>query len=248
VESYDKAISVDSGLMPAWFNKSSELIRKGAWKEALQAIEIALSIRQNDAVCWYVKGLIHANLKQGQKAKAALVRAQATGAKLYPVEYLFGGVLYFSRAYHPVSADDARTLAPGHGDARSWYKTGETLYRDYHYEEAVGAIDRALVLDAGAARSWILRGLALHKLGRYTESLLSLDHALSVSPGMSGTWLNRGLLLLQMNRNREALESFEHALALRPENKRVINAIAFAKEKIAASAGRGDFKKGLAGE
>jgi hypothetical protein len=42
-----------------------------------------------------------------------------------------------------------------------------------------------------------------------------------------------------MNRDHEALESFEHALALRPENKRVINAIVYAKKKIAASAGRG---------
>jgi tetratricopeptide (TPR) repeat protein len=224
--------------MPAWFNKSSELVRNGAWEQALQAIEIALSIRPNDAVSWYVKGLIHANLKQGQKAKAALVKAKATDTKLYPVEYPFGGVLYFSRAYHPASADDARTLAPGHGDARSWYETGENLYRDYHYEEAIGAIDRSLALDSGVTRPWIIKGLALHKLGRYEESLFSLDRALSLNPAMSGSWLNRGLLLLEMNRDREALESFEHALALRPGNKRVIDAITFAKKKIAASAGR----------
>jgi tetratricopeptide (TPR) repeat protein len=224
--------------MPAWFNKSSELVRNGVWEEALQTIEIVLSIQKNNAVSWYVKGLIHANLKQGQKAKAALAKAQATDTKLYPVEYPFGGVLYFSRAYHPVSADDAKTLAPGHGDARSWYETGENLYRDYHYEEAVGAIDRALALDSGVSHSWIIRGLALHKLGRFEDSLLSLDHALLINPGMSGSWLNRGLLLLEMNRNREALESFEHALALRPGNKRVIDAITFAKKKIAASAGR----------
>jgi tetratricopeptide (TPR) repeat protein len=224
--------------LPAWFNKSSEHVRNSAWEEALQAIEIVLSAGQNNAVSWYVKGLIHANLKQGQEAKAALMKAKATGAKLYyPVEYPFGGVLYFSRAYHPASADDARTLAPGHGDARSWYETGENLYRNYHYEEAIGAIDRSLALDSGVTRSWIIRGLALHKLGKFEESLFSFDHALTLNPAMSGSWLNRGLLLLQMNRDREALESFEHALALRPGNKRIINAIAYARKKIAVSAG-----------
>ena len=82
MESYDRAISFDPGLMPAWFNKSSELVRDRTWEEALQAIGIALSLRQNNAVSWYVKGLLHANLKQGQKAKAALDKAKTTDAEL----------------------------------------------------------------------------------------------------------------------------------------------------------------------
>ena len=68
----------------------------GAWKEALQAIGIALSIRQNDAASLDVKGLAHANLKQGREAQAALDKARAIDTKLYLVQYPFGGVLYLS--------------------------------------------------------------------------------------------------------------------------------------------------------
>ena len=45
------------------------------------------------------------------------------------------------------------------------------MYRDFHYEEAVAAVDRALRYDDGLPRAWELRGLALHKLGRDRDAL-----------------------------------------------------------------------------
>ena len=107
-ESYDRAILLDPGNRPAWFNKSAELIREGSWEAALKAIDIALTIRGSNGVSWYVRGLLLANLGRGPEAQAAFAKARALDERLTPVQYPFGGIRTLSRAYHPVSSDDIR--------------------------------------------------------------------------------------------------------------------------------------------
>ena len=68
------------------------------------------------------------------------------------------------------------------------------MYRDFHYEEAVAAVDRALRYDDGLPRAWELRGLALHKLGRDRDALEAFNHALITDGGNYRIWNIRGLI------------------------------------------------------
>jgi cytochrome c-type biogenesis protein CcmH/NrfG len=81
------------------------------------------------------------------------------------------------------------------------------------------------------------------KIHDLPSALADFDAALSLNPGIAGSWQNRGLILLQMNRDREALDSFEHAIALSPGNKRTLNALAYARKRLAGSADSRDVQE-----
>ena len=73
--------------------------------------------------------------------------------------------------------------------------SGDLLYHDGRYREAVAAYDRALKTTSGLEGAWLGKGNALSRIEKPYAALYSYNRALALDPGFTDAQTNRTRLL-----------------------------------------------------
>ena len=96
------------------------------------------------------------------------------------------------------------------------FRTGNTLFDQRSYEDAVAAYDQGLALAPDRFYGHYNRGIALALLGRYEEVVAALDRTLALVPTFPAAHINKGKALEKLGRTEEAWVVYTRALALHP--------------------------------
>jgi tetratricopeptide (TPR) repeat protein len=207
LEACDRALALK--ITPAIIKYESYRCKAGALqqlqqvKPALDALDQALVINDQNPVDWMLQGELRFALKQYQEALTSFNSAIALrqSQQLTPSPLLHNNL----------------------GLVRLQLKD---------YDLALEAIETAIALEPNFAPAWRNKGLVLETINRNQEVIAAYDQALKITPDDYNTWTNRGFTLYKLKQYQAAKASFEQALKINPNYQPAIsNLEALTKQK-----------------
>jgi tetratricopeptide (TPR) repeat protein len=93
-------------------------------------------------------------------------------------------------------------------------RTGQELYQNRSYDEALAAYDQALLLSPDDLHAWMGKGKVLNALGDYNLSILAYQNATRIDPDDQEAWFGVGLNRFLLQDPNESLTALERALEI----------------------------------
>ena len=189
--------------------------------DSLQAIELidrAIAINQNDAAAYSNRGNALRELKRHEEAVESYQRALKLKPDYADALYNLGSALRNLQRQQEALENYNRALGikPDHTEAL--HNLGNALNDMKRHEQALESYERALAIKPDYAEALNNRGGALSHLKRHEEALENYERALRVKPDFAKALNNRGGVLSDLRRHQEALDSYELALRIEPDD------------------------------
>jgi len=220
-EYFDKVLSIDQSLLPAWKNKAKTLLEMGENNEAIQCFDWILEnlkIPSDDISVLLNKGIAlfnYGSLKEaGDCFNGVLdkdpgnVEAWHRKGDIFAKSDRWGGAI---QCYNEAIKHD-----PGRDDI--WMAMSEIYVNHEKYMDASKCLDEVLKINIWNIDAWYLQGMVFSKIGRWGAAIQCLNKALSINPSHIKAWKAKGELLLSTDRYDEALDCYERALKFQPKN------------------------------
>jgi tetratricopeptide (TPR) repeat protein len=163
-----------------WNNKGLELFHLGKYKEAIEALDKAISINPNNTVVWNNKGLALDNLFKYKEAIEALDKAISINPNNVDAWYNKGLTLIHLGKYKEAikACDKAISINPNNSNA--WNNKGSALIHLGKYKEAIKACDKAISINPNNTVAWNNKGSALENLGKHKEAIEAYGKATNI--------------------------------------------------------------------
>jgi protein O-GlcNAc transferase len=220
---YDRALSLDPGLVGTWNNRGSLLQTQGRPDEARKSYEVGLAIQPSDATI--SRNHASALEEAGRLADALAGYGRTLAISPNHVDALAGRGAVLRKLSRTAAAlidlELALSLQPDHFGALS--HRGEAMRDLNRIEDALTSLTRALAVKPDHAGAINNRGIALLFLNRPAHALASFDLALVLDPNRPDWLSNRGIALNALRRWPEALASCARALCLEPAHAEALN-------------------------
>ena len=203
VQSYDRAIGLDTYNPDLWYNKGLALSNLGRYEDALYCYQRATNIKPFDADLWLSRGAALSGLGRYEEALECYDRAVEFDSEDDDAWNNRGTILAKLSRYGEAldSYDRAIDLEPEDDDA--WNNKGTILAKLGQYEEALDCYDRATDLEPEDDDAWNNKGSALHQLGRYQEAQECYNRAIGLDSLHEYAWHNKGLLVPTLDEETE---------------------------------------------
>lgn len=226
---YDLAIEKsDDDLRPYLF-KGRLLMELGRHDEAMECLDKALEIEENDDVkIAYVELLLsRERTDEAEKFLNELLDSKPDEALVWflkaeelRISGRWGGSIQFYD--QAVNRDD--------GFIEPYVMKGRVLLENQMLQEANDILDRALEKDAESIEAWFTKAKVLHEMDRWGGALQCLNEVLSIEPHMEKAWILKGDILTEKELYEEALEAYELSLEIVPDLEKVIEKKKICKE------------------
>jgi tetratricopeptide (TPR) repeat protein len=197
---HPRLVEARAGLVAAIHGKAAELFRRGAWKEALDLMNLALRADPNNGA-----------LARNQARMIA--ELEDVGARRIAAGQFAQGRLAFETAL-PFANDKGHVLVT----------LGDALRTALQRDEAIATYRRALPLltnEAALATTHSQIGLLLEAQGLRAQAFASLKEGTTIAPPAVAktTNANLGQFLASAGLHREAAEALERARELDPSDR-----------------------------
>ncbi|MBE9042565.1 tetratricopeptide repeat protein [Oscillatoriales cyanobacterium LEGE 11467] len=156
-------------------------------REALEACDLALEIKPEDATTWTNRGTKLDELGQLRAALASHDRAIELTSN-YSLAWANRCSVLIGLGRNPEAVESCQAAIRGDG---RWGGMGEVL-------------------------AWYNLGVALHYLERNEEALTAYNRAIELKPNDADIWNNLGLVLEGLGRLEDAMEAYQRAVSLDP--------------------------------
>jgi len=222
---FERAVTLDAGMVPALYNLGFALDGLGRLDEAAAAYRRA-SVRAPQLVDAH-NNLGHVLQKLGRhdEALAAFERALALRPDA-EIHMNRGNALRdLERTEEAVAAyASALELKPDFAEALTNLVAVQYLLG--RFEDALHTSERVIECRPDAFTGYLSKGRALHELKRYDEAVAAFEMALTLKPDDAETYKNMGVTLKKIDRYEAAIASLQRAVALRPDSDNAINLLA----------------------
>ncbi len=216
VKAIGQALKLAPRNQQALTNFGNVLRALGQGEEALASYDAAISENRDDAVIWFNRGLLLAEMRRLPDAVASYDRALAIAPDSDDTLFSRAAALGdLSRLEEALAGCDA-TIAVRPDRADAFNLRGRLLWRLGRFDAALDAFNIALSIIPGNADFLNNRGLALTVLERHEEALKNYEASLAARPRYLEALVNRGNALASLQRFDEALNSYDRALAIKP--------------------------------
>lgn len=202
---------------------ANERLEEGAYREAIEAYDLALTLDPDYAAAYYNRGLAYAHLGALDNAISDFGRA----IERVPTEAQFyrqRGLAYARQgAYDRAIADYNTALRHRPGLFAITYDRANAYFRLESYDRAIADYTTYLARDPGRSEAYLNRGLAYAAQGNYLEALRDYNQAIALDADRAILYSHRGQAYARLERYAEALADYERALSLDPRSATVHN-------------------------
>ena len=101
---------------------------------------------------------------------------------------------------------------------RQFFKTGNDLFHQGNYTDAMTYYDKALYLNSTDINVLYNKALVLDNLGRVDEAITYYDKVLAINPNETNSLNNKGLALDGLGKHDEAITYYDKILAINPSD------------------------------
>ena len=201
----------------------------GNYKEALQSIEIALSIDPSSRELLSVKACVLAESGISTNSRPKLILSKQILLGLLEIEntwelyYNLGNVLAGLMEYDDAKTAYYESIKLDNNIAEVWNNLGTCLHHLQEHEEELSCFDQAISINPDLTQAFVSKANTLGEIyKKYEEAIDILDFSISRDPKTIDNfpyfWYWRARFLLELNEFTAALESIEIALKEAPDN------------------------------
>lgn len=101
-------------------------------------------------------------------------------------------------------------------DANGYYKSGETLYGQKQYSQAIDNFSKAISLNPGFTDAYVYRGLAYYYNRQINPAIQDYTKAINLNPAYVIAYFNRGLAYAENNNVDMAIQDYSKTIELSP--------------------------------
>ena len=187
-----------------FIHASQEALKLRDYHEALSLADSALTLDNQSADAYFMRGRIYFELQQWDKAEAAYLAVIKIERNYPGVRHNLGNI-YYGQRQNRQALDQFIQAINDSAAAMSWHAVGAVYNVLSEPDSAVAAFRQAIVLDSLYAPAHTSLADWLEQQGSYTESLAHTRMALSIRPNHLADQVRQGRLLLRLGRSEEAV-------------------------------------------
>ena len=194
---------------------SQEALELRDYHEALNLADSALTLDNQSADAYFMRGRIYFELQQWDNAEAAYLAVIKIERDYPGVRHNLGNI-YYGQRQNRQALDQFIQAINDSAAAMSWHAAGAVYNVLSEPDSAVAAFRQAIVLDSLYAPAHTSLADWLEQQGSYTESLAHTRMALSIRPNHLADQVRQGRLLLRLGRSEEAVPLLQDIVIRNP--------------------------------
>jgi tetratricopeptide (TPR) repeat protein/S1-C subfamily serine protease len=216
-QAFERAIQLNPPFIHlAWYGKGKALAEQFNYQEAVRAFEASLLKQPSYTPALSYLSLIYRELKDYEKALAAINKAiQFTpkNANLYNEKWV---VLNNLKRYQEalLAIAEAKDLSPR---AAFYSNRGLTYYALKEYPKAIADYTKAIAINPELAEAYYNRGTAYSALKDYPKAIADYTQAIAIKPDHADAYLNRGNTYLALKDYPKAIADFNKTIEINPK-------------------------------
>ncbi|MDE2827471.1 MAG: tetratricopeptide repeat protein [Bacteroidota bacterium] len=196
---------------------SQEALELRDYYEALNLADSALTLDNQSADAYFMRGRIYFELQQWDNAEAAYLAVIKIERNYPGVRHNLGNI-YYGQRQNRQALDQFIQAINDSAAAMSWHALGAVYNVLSEPDSAAAAFRQAIVLDSLYAPAHASLADWLEQQGSYSESLAHTRMALSIRPNHLADQVRKGRLLLRLGRSEEAVPVLQDIVARYPRN------------------------------
>jgi tetratricopeptide (TPR) repeat protein len=186
--------------------------------EATILYGLAISIRPDDSVLHYSRGVAYSRLGQPDQAIADYDKALSLNPEDV-LAYNNRGIAYAGKEEFGLAlADFDRALSLNPNDASTFNNRGKLYLSLDDLASALAAFDQAIELDPTDAMAYSNRGATYSKLGDVQRAIEDYGSAIKHEPDYANSYANRAFAYYKLGEYERGIADCDQALALRPDH------------------------------
>jgi tetratricopeptide (TPR) repeat protein len=230
----------------AWFQQGIELDQRGAYAEALAALDKAIELDPNLAGAYNSRALVHAHLGEYAQAMEDVNQALELDPDLAEAHNTRGEIHRVQNQFELAISDYDQAIVLNPEDAVAHSNRGRAYRSLGDLEQAVADFDRAIALDPGYAQAYFYRGNVYYAQDKLDLALADLEQAIALVPGYAVAYLNRGVIYSMQGELDLAIADYSQAIELRPDyDQALVNRGLAYKEQGEVDSAIADFRQVL---
>ncbi len=213
----DRALAEDAGYADAHSHLGLLFVAQRRFKEALDALQIAVRLKPDDPLTRYNLGVTYASL--GQTDRAAVAFQDAIRLKPDdPITHYNLGILHHLQGDHEAAISPLQTAVRLKPDFAVAYLTlGIALANTQSLTRAEDALREAIRLSPENADAHYNLGVVYIEMGHYDRAVEVLERAVSHNPEHADAHFNLGRAYEALGRYDEAVAAFKQAAQFNPD-------------------------------
>ena len=196
---------------------SQEALERRDYHEALNLADSALTLDNQSADAYFMRGRIYFELQQWDSAEAAYLAVINIEGDYPGVRHNLGNI-YYGKRQNRQALNQFLQATNDSAAAMSWHALGAVYDVLSEPDSAVAAFRQAIVLDSLYAPAHTSLADWLEQQGHYSESFVHTRVALSIRPNHLADQVRQGRLLLRLGRTVEAVRLLQDIVANYPRN------------------------------
>jgi tetratricopeptide (TPR) repeat protein len=216
IESYNRALEINSNYAFAWNGKGGSLVEVGKNKEAIECFNKALEINNNYDNAWYNKGVSLVNLQKYDEAIKCYDKAIEINPNHVHAWCAKGIVFHRLGKYNEAMRFYDKAVEIDSKFIFSSYDKGLSLYALGEYEEAIKYFDKVIEIEPNHAAAWNNKAWILAKTNRNKEALSLIEKASEIDANNYEILCTKGFILYNLGQCHEAVRYYDKAIDINP--------------------------------
>jgi tetratricopeptide (TPR) repeat protein len=208
----------------------SSLLEAGLVDAIVAVADALLAVADLPELNWW-RGLALERLGRADDAIAAFGRTIDAEVSVWQARYQRASLLHARGDDAGALADLDAVLAVNADHAPALYDRAFLLYAAGHPADALTDLDRLVILAPDNPRGHHLRAGTLLALQRHAEAVTAAGRAIELDGSVAESWLFRGAAELGTGDTASAVADLEHASELDPNDARVQEHLAYARQR-----------------
>ncbi|MCX6269392.1 MAG: tetratricopeptide repeat protein [Bacteroidetes bacterium] len=203
---------------PVFRQTPVNLIRKGAYVEALEYLNIAIQQERGAPELYFLRGYAKYGLDDFIGAEQDY--SQSIELSPYLADVFTNRAIVRSQLQNFKGSleDFDKALEMDGSNGEIWFHRARTNLLLKKYYSCIVDCNKAIQLHCQGEGVYIIRASAEQEIKRYTEAIEDLDMARKINPQNGYVFSQRGLVWTEMNQSDSAIRDFSRAIALDTTN------------------------------
>jgi len=217
------------------YEKAVIAMKYGLPEQAIDYVNLALSLDPRHYRSWDLLGLIRLQAKDYRQAAEALEKCLEVKPDFIDAINRLGTCYYELGEKDKAEGEFQKSLAAD-GNAFASFNLAKLRLEGNKLQDALDYIDKSILKAANQAGAYNLKGVILNQMERYPEAITSFETALAITPNDVNVKINLGIAFMNARQYDKSLEVLEKALpdikdqVLRNKVEEYIKALKEAKE------------------
>ncbi|MBK9962810.1 MAG: tetratricopeptide repeat protein [Saprospiraceae bacterium] len=219
IQLYEEYLKRNGPQYPCWYYGYSNILKtNGRQKEALQVLEVALSMDSTEVSIWSSLGRFLSEMKNYEQAETAILKAISLDSTNLRAWFDLGLTYQNQNKFEVAEIAFKKAIALDSSIWYPWSYLGQLYLNKGRYIEAESIYLKFQTKDSTNAQIWSSLGRVYSDLNKLEKSEQSYKKSISLDFTNTTTWSNLGVLYSNLNKLLESENAYLKSISLDSTN------------------------------